>query len=131
MQVHAAATFDVKSWDESAVDDEPELAKVTRAEVTKAYAGDMAGSSTTVWLMAYAEDGSATFVGLERFTGRIGDRDGSLVLQHLGGSYANGAAKARLVVVPGSNSGALESATGDGDFLANPNGSVTLDLTLD
>jgi hypothetical protein len=130
MQAHAAATFEVKSWDESPIDDESELAKVTRAEVTKAYAGDMAGSSTTVWLMAYAEDGSATFVGLERFTGRIGDRDGSLVLQHLG-SYADGEAKARLAVVRGSNSGALESARGDGDFLANPNGSVTLDLTFD
>jgi hypothetical protein len=129
MAVHAVATFEVKSWDESPVGDEQDVPKLTRAEVTKTYTGDLEGSSTTVWLMAYTEDGSATFVGLERFVGQVGDRDGSLVLQHLG-SYRHGEAKANLVVVEGSNSGALTSASGGGAFLANPNGSVTLDLTF-
>ncbi len=130
MDVHAEATFEVKSWDESPVDDGSDLPKVTRADVTKRYAGDLEGSSSTVWLMAYAEDGSATFVGLERFIGRVGDRDGSLVLQHRG-SYSDGAAKATLTVVEGSNSGDLSSGAGGGEFLADPNGSVVLDLAFD
>lgn len=130
MGVHAEATFEVKSWDESSVDEGPDLPKVTRADVTKTYTGDLEGSSNTVWLMAYSEDGSATFVGLERFIGQVGDREGSLVLRHLG-SYADGAAKATLTVVPGANSGALASAIGGGDLVADPNGRVVLDLTVD
>ena len=130
MQAHLSATFEVKSWEESPFDEVVGPPKLTRALVTKAYAGEIEGSSTTEWLMAYAEDGSATFVGLERLTGQIGDRDGTLVLQHLG-SYVDGAAKAKLIVIEGANAGRLKSATGEGHFLANPSGSVTLDLTLD
>jgi len=124
-----SATFEVKSWEESAFDEQENLPKLTRALVTRAYSGDIEGSSTTEWLMAYAEDGSATFVGLERFVGQVGGHKGTLVLQHVG-SYAEGAAKAKLVVIEGANSGSLKSATGDGDFVANPSGSVTLDLVL-
>jgi Protein of unknown function (DUF3224) len=130
MDVHAEATFEVTSWDECPIDHDPNLPKVTRADVIKGYAGDLEGSSSTVWLMAYAEDGTATFVGLERFIGRVGDRDGSLVLQHLG-SYADGRAKATLTVVAGSNSGDLSTGTGGGEFIADPNGSLVLDLAFD
>jgi uncharacterized protein YigE (DUF2233 family) len=130
MQAHLSATFEVKSWEESPFDVLVGLPKLTRALVTKAYSGEIEGSSTTEWLMAYAEDGSATFVGLERLTGQVGERDGTLVLQYVG-SCADGAAKATLVVIEGANSGSLKSARGDGNFLANPNGMVTLDLTLD
>ena len=125
-----SATFEVKSWDETPVDDQVNLPKLTRAVVAKVYSGDIDGSSTTEWLMAYAEDGSASFVGLERITGQFGGKTGTLVLRHLG-SYADGAAKAALAVVEGANSGDLTSVTGDGDFLANPNGSVSLRLIFD
>ena len=125
-----SATFEVKSWDETPVDDQVNLPKLTRAVVAKVYSGDIDGSSTTEWLMAYAEDGSASFVGLERITGQFGGKTGTLVLRHLG-SYADGAAKAALAVVEGANSGDLTSVKGDGDFLANPNGSVSLRLIFD
>jgi hypothetical protein len=128
MQAHLSATFEVKSWEESAFDNQADLPKVTRALVTKSYSGDIQGSSTTQWLMAYADDGSATFVGLERITGQFGGESGSLVLQHVG-SYAEGSAKASLAVIEGSGSGALESMSGTGDFLADPNGSVRLNLS--
>jgi hypothetical protein len=129
MPVQLSATFEVKGWDENPFDD-LETPKVTRAVVTKSYAGDMDGSSTTEWLMAYAEDGDATFVGLERFTGVVDGRSGTLVLRHVG-SYADGAAKADLIVVEGANSGELGSASGEGAFLADPAGSVSLVLSFD
>jgi hypothetical protein len=34
--------------------------------------------------MGYDQDGSATFVGLERVVGRLADKAGSVVLQHVG-----------------------------------------------
>jgi hypothetical protein len=78
--------------------------------------------------MAYAEDGSASFVGLERIRGRINGKAGTLVVEHVG-SYEDGAARARLTVVEGAGSGDLTSVSGDGEFLADPSGSVTLSLT--
>jgi Protein of unknown function (DUF3224) len=129
MPIQLSATFEVKSWDENPFDD-LETPKLTRAVVSKTYAGDIDGSSTTEWLMAYAEDGDATFVGLERFTGEIDGRSGTLVLRHVG-SYADGAAKADLTVVEGANSGELGSASREGAFLADPAGSVSLVLSFD
>jgi hypothetical protein len=130
MPVNLSATFEVKSWDETPFDDLDDVPKMTRAVVSKTYAGDIEGSSTTEWLMAYAADGSATFVGLERITGQIHDRTGTLVLRHTG-SYADGAARADLTVVEGANSGDLGSASGEGAFLADPGGSVSLVLSWD
>jgi hypothetical protein len=130
MGTQVSATFEVKSWDENPFDERTGLPKVTRASVTKEYSGDIDGVSATEWLMAYAEDGSATFVGIERVTGSIAGRKGSVVLQHVG-SFEDGAARATLTIVRGSGTDGLASAAGEGDFLADPKGSVNLDLTFD
>ena len=108
MKVHLVAKFDVEKWDESPFDDRIDVPKVTRALVIKRYSGDIEGSSTTEWLMAYGEDGSARFVGLERISGSVTGREGSLVLQHVG-SYEGGVAKGDLEVLQGGCSGALQS----------------------
>ncbi len=130
MPEQVEAKFDVAKWDESPFDDQSDAPKFDRAVVVKQYSGDVEGSSTTEWLMAYAEDGSATFVGLERISGSINGREGSLVLRHVG-SFDDGAAKGDLGVIEGSGSGVLRSAAGNGHFRADPSGSVTLDLTFD
>jgi hypothetical protein len=130
MSSHVSATFSVKSWDESAFDAVTDVPKMTRAVVTKDYTGDIEGSSTTEWLMAYAADGSASFVGMERITGTVTGRKGTLVLQHVG-SYSDGVAEARLVTVQGASSGELVTALGEGSFTADPGGSVALDISFD
>ena len=119
------ATFEVDSWDEVPIAEGEDTSKLTRASVTKTYSGDVQGTSSTEWLMSYAEDGTATFVGMERIVGIIGGREGSVVLQHVG-SFADGAATAALTIVSDGSSGALVGATGDGDFRADPSGTVTL-----
>lgn len=129
MSSMVSATFEVRSWDEIPFDEEAGMAKLTRASVTKAYSGDIEGDSVTEWLMAYADDGSATFVGIERIRGTIADRRGSLVLRHVG-TFEDGAAKAKLFVVAGAGTDGLATARGTGDFLADPGGSVHLDLTF-
>lgn len=128
------ATFDVTSWDEEPFDGvaDPDLplsrltiSKLTRASVQKKYAGDVDGTSATEWLMAYNADGSAAFVGLERVKGEIAGRTGTLVLQHVG-EFRDGVAKATLTVVGGTDE--LGRATGGGEFLADPAGSISLSL---
>ncbi|HWE65081.1 MAG TPA: DUF3224 domain-containing protein [Acidimicrobiales bacterium] len=128
MDIDISASFDVKSWDETPFDEEAGLPKVTRAVVTKSYAGDIDGTSTTQWLMSYAADGSATFVGLERIAGSFAGRPGSLVVQHVG-AYKDGVAKGSLSVAAGGSQD-LAAAQGAGEFVADPAGSVRLNLTL-
>jgi hypothetical protein len=121
------AAFEVTNWEEHPFDDRPDTAKVTKATVTKDYSGDIEGSSVTEWLMAYADDGTATFVGLERVSGKVAGGSGSVVLQHVG-TFEDGAAKATLTVLSGCGSGDLADVTGNGTFLADPGGQVQLDL---
>jgi hypothetical protein len=120
-----SAAFTVENWDEQPFDAADGAAKLTRAHVTKQYTGDIEGTSATEWVMAYAEDGTASFVGMERIRGAFGGREGTLVLQHVG-TFESGAAVAELRVLSGT--GALQGAGGDGDFRAAPEGSVTLRL---
>jgi hypothetical protein len=122
------ATFDVEGWDEKPFAEAPDTAKLTQANVTKKYGGDVSGTSDTVWVMAYTDDKNATFVGIERFTGSIRDQDGTLVLQHVG-TYADGAAKAELTVVEGAGTGDFADTKGTGQLVADPSGKVTLQLS--
>jgi hypothetical protein len=129
MSAGLRATFEVTEWNEEPFDDEAAAAKVTSAKVSKTYAGDIEGTSFTEWLMAYDEDGTAVFVGLERISGCVGGKSGSFVLRHTG-QFEGGAATADLQVVKGSGSGELAGISGNGDFVADPSGRVNLDLTF-
>ncbi len=129
MGTKVTARFDITGWDEQPFDTEPDAGKLTRADVTRTFEGDIVGDATVTYLMAYAEDGTATFVGLERLRGRIAGRSGSLVLEHTG-TFRDGAARATVRVVPASGTEDLAEVSGSGDFLADPGGSVQLDLVF-
>src|SRR6185436_488528 len=62
----ANARFTIKSWDEKPYSEAKDLPKLTRAAVSKTFAGDISGDGHVEYLMMYRSDGSATFVGLER-----------------------------------------------------------------
>ena len=76
---------------------------------------DIAGEATLEYLMAYRDDQFASFVGLERVVGRIGDRTGSFVLQQ-NGTFENGVVTATWSVVPDSGTGALRGLRGEGGY---------------
>jgi Protein of unknown function (DUF3224) len=102
----ANSRFTIKSWDEKPYSEGPGLPKLTRAAVTKTFTGDIAGEGHVEYLMMYRSDGSATFVGLERVVGDLGEKTGSFVLQRTG-IFENGVAKESYVVIPGSGTGGL------------------------
>jgi hypothetical protein len=79
----------------------------------KTLTGDIEGEGRVEYLMMYRGDGTATFVGLERVTGRIGGRSGSFVLERAG-VFADGQAKESYSVVPGSGTGELSGLRGEG-----------------
>ena len=78
--------------------------------------------------MAYPGDDSASFTGLQRVVGRIGDRSGSFVLR-TNGTFENGTAKESWSVVPGSGTGDLRGLRGEGALASvdQEQASVTLD----
>lgn len=127
MSQRVKAQFEVTSWEEQAFDEQDGAARLTEAQVAKTYSGDLEGTSATRWLMAYAPDESAAFVGVERISGTVAGKKGTLVLQHVG-KFEDGAAKATLTVLSGTDE--LADASGSGDFLADPAGSVALELDL-
>lgn len=109
----AHAHFAIKGWDERPYSEEPGQPKLTRASVTKTLTGDLEGESHSEYLMAYLADGSATFVGLERVTGRLAGRSGSFLLQRTG-VFEGGQAKESYAVIRGSATGELHGLRGDG-----------------
>ena len=113
MPQHAEATFEITGWDEKPYEEFTGGRKLTRAQVKKTFEGDITGESTLEYLMCYDTDGAATFVGLERLVGQIGDRKGSFVLQH-SGTFTDGVADETWSVVPGSGTGRLTGLSGKG-----------------
>lgn len=109
----ANARFAIKTWDEKPYSEAQGLPRLTRATVTKTFTGDLEGEGQVEYLMVYRDDGSASFVGLERVVGRLGGRTGSFVLQRTG-VFEGGQAKESYVVVTGSATGELQGLSGEG-----------------
>lgn len=109
MSIHAAGTFEIKSWDEEPYD-EREGTRLTRTRLTKTFRGDVEGESTAERLMAYgAEEGSAAYVGFERIV--VNGRSGSLVV-HNTATSSRGAGSSTLSVAPDSGTGELRGLRG-------------------
>ena len=109
----ANCRFSIKGWDEKPYSESQGEPKLTRAAVTKTFTGDIAGEGHVEYLMMYRTDGTATFVGLERITGRMAGKQGSFVLQRTG-TFEDGLAKESYSVVPGSGTAELRSLRGEG-----------------
>jgi hypothetical protein len=129
----ATGTFKIDNWDENEILEAEGGSKITNAKVSRSFEGDLEGRGSIEWLMGYGEDGTATFVGLERVVGKIGNDTGTFVLQHVG-TFDGQVSKAQLLVVPGSGTGDLAGLRGAGSFEAGlgPEGerSITLDVDV-
>jgi hypothetical protein len=108
----ANARFAIRNWDERPYSEEPGEPRLTRASVTRTYTGDIEGDAQVEYLMMYRSDGSASFVGHERVTGRVGDRAGTFLLERTG-AFVGGQAKETHRVIPGSATGDLEGLRGN------------------
>jgi hypothetical protein len=123
--------FELASWDEQTTQELEGERKLTRALVTQTFTGDLEGEGSVEWLMCYAEDGTARFVGMQLVRGLIDGRKGSVVLETVG-QFDGGKARGRWTVIPGSATGDLAGVTGAGRFEAphGPNATYTLEVDL-
>ena len=131
MTTRARAVFQVTGWDEQPYEDLEGSGRLTRAAVTQTFSGDIEGDGAVTWLMAYTADDAADYVGIQRITGRLGDREGTVVLTTTG-SFDGQVAAGTWRVVAGSGTGGLAGISGSGEFRAPLTGepSVTLDYDL-
>ena len=130
MTTTARATFQVTSWDEQPYEDLEGAGKLTKAAVTQTFSGDIEGEGAVTWLMAYTADDAADYVGIQRITGRLGDREGTVVLTTTG-SFDGKVAAGTWSVVAGSSTGGLAGISGSGEFTAPLAGEPTVTLDYD
>jgi hypothetical protein len=131
VSTRATATFKISDWDEHPFDELDGERKLTQASVKQAFSGDIAGDGIVEWLMCYRPGQTTDFVGLQRISGRIGDRSGSFVLLQTAGTFDGKVAKGRLSVVPDSGTGELRGLQGTGDFIAPHGGEPSMTLDYD
>jgi hypothetical protein len=115
---HATAKFKVAGWDEKKYAETENGGKLTQASVKQDFSGDIEGAGSVEWLMCYRPDETAEFVGLQRITGRLGERSGSFVLLQTAGTFDGKEARGDFSVVPGSGTGDLQGLYGKGEFSA-------------
>jgi hypothetical protein len=116
-------TYEPQPYEE--VNDGPNLVEI---HVTETFSGDIEGEGVVRFLQAVRDDGSATFVGIERVTGTIARRRGSFLLQDAG-TLEGSTVKGEWFVVPGSGTGELAGLRGEGGFQAElgQHAAITLD----
>jgi hypothetical protein len=111
MNVKIKSSFKITAW-EPVTDEDDEIADIARARIRKEFAGEMTGTSVANAVLYQTPVKSGGYSAIERITGKIGDRDGTFVVQHSGIRDAEGNGPFYGDVVPGSGTGDFEGVTG-------------------
>lgn len=113
-RTHAEAKITVKNSEATSYD-EAAGASLAEVRLNETFAGDIEGESPVRALQVKRDDHSASLVSMQRFTGKLGGRQGTFVLQGEE-TVTGGKIKARWFVVPGSGTGDLSGLRGEGGF---------------
>lgn len=135
MTMQAKGTVLAGGWQESTFHEHEGGGNLSHASVTDDYDGDVVGTGTLRYLLAYDADpnGVCRFTGMERVVGTVGGRNGSFVLRHTG-TYGGDGLKAQVVVLEGCGTGELATLRGSGTVTAAPGdhrAAYTLDYQID
>lgn len=127
----AEGSFDILSGEEITYEERGRGAKLTHAWGAQRFSGDIAGEGNVHWLMAYAEDRTASYVGLQRITGSLAGHEGSFIIA-ASGAFNGKSSHGTWSIVEGSGTAGLEGITGTGSFEApsGPRATYRLDYRL-
>ncbi len=114
MRTQAVATITVQSSEAKPYDQTPGPA-LMEIRLRETFTGDLDGESPVRALQVMRSDRSASMVSVQRFSGKLGGRQGTFVLQGQE-TVENGKIKATWFVVPGSGTGDLTGLRGEGGF---------------
>ncbi|MGH2826559.1 MAG: DUF3224 domain-containing protein [Actinomycetota bacterium] len=125
----ATGEFNVTGWNEEPFV-ERERGNLTRASVKQELSGGIEGTTTIEWLLAYREDKTADFVGIQEIEGELDGRSGSFVISSAG-TFDGERATGRWAIVAGSGAGELAGISGDGEFDAPHGAQATYRLSYE
>lgn len=128
--LHADATFEIKSGDQTTYAEWGGDAKLTRANILRTYVGDLVGEGNFDLLTFYSNDHTGQFVGLERVNGTLHGRMGTFVMQ-LMGTFGSAGVQVKLTILPGSGTGELAGISGEGAFLPHTSHPVPIELNYE
>ena len=123
-------TFTVTGGDEQTISDAEGEFRLTRVRGTQRFEGGIAGEGSVDWVMAYAPDRSARFLGFQRVAGSIGGRSGAFVMESTG-FHDGRSSVGTWRVVPNSGTGELAGINGHGSFEAPGGAVVSYELEYD
>ena len=87
----------------------------------KVYEGDVSGRSATIFTSAFDMGTSVgTYVALETFEGRLGERSGAFAYVHSATTTGYGRRDELFVIVPSSGVGELAGISGGGGMTVDP-----------
>ena len=127
-RMHATGRITVHAYEPAPYDEPADGPALVRIHVAESFSGDIEGDGVAEFLQVSVADDSASFVGVERVTGRVGDRSGTFVLQDAG-TLSGTTVAGTWFVVPGSGTAQLEGLRGEGGFVAElgESAQITLD----
>jgi hypothetical protein len=125
--MHAAGTFTVAAFDPTELSPTPAIETglaVGVSTMTKQFTGEVDGRSATLFTAAFDQaSGVGTYLAMESFEGRLGDRAGTVNFAHSATTLGDGGrAGDYFVIVPGSGTGDLAGITGSGGLAVDPDG---------
>jgi Protein of unknown function (DUF3224) len=127
-RTHASGRIQVSSYEPKPYDEPSDGPQLVEIHVREKFVGDIEGDGVVRFLQAQRQDGSATFVGIERVSGRIADHEGTFLLQDAG-TVEGQTISGDWFVIPGSGTGGLQGLRGEGRFTAQlgQGAEITLD----
>jgi hypothetical protein len=124
----ATGKINVNKYEPNAYDQPSEGPALFRIHVEEDFTGDIEGSGVAEFLQTSRSESEASFVGVERVSGKVGGRSGTFVFQDAG-TLKDGTVSGTWFVVPGSGTGELRGLRGEGGFTAalGQGAAITLD----
>ncbi len=124
--MRTSGTFSVKAFTPADVTPVPAISTalpVGVATMEKAYEGDIAGRSATVFTSAFDQaTGVGTYVAMESFEGSVDGRAGAFNFVHSASTSGADRAGEYFAIVPASGTGQLAGLTGTGGLEIDPDG---------
>ena len=123
--MRAEGTFTVASFVPASVAPPPAAIEVGlpvgSAVLEKVYEGDVSGRSATIFTSAFdMGTGVGTYVALETFEGRLGERSGGFAYVHSATTTGSDRRNELFVIVPSSGVGELAGISGGGGMAVDP-----------
>ena len=102
----ATGRIEVKTYEPRPYEEPTQGPNLVEIHVTETLSGDIDGEGVARFLQAVRDDGSASFVGIERVRGKLDGREGSFLLQDAG-TLEGTTVKGDWFVIPNSGTGEL------------------------